>query len=188
MKLIVGLGNPGKQYELTRHNIGFMIINFLSHNLNAPLTHSKFNGQFVKTSYQGEDIILLTPLTYMNLSGSCVLSFMNYFKIKTEDVLIIHDEVDLPFGKIQYKQSGSHAGHNGLKDIFNKGQGNNFARLRIGVDKHPKIKTADWVLANFTYNELLRINNNQQLFFESVLTWVTSDFNLVMNKYNNQGF
>lgn len=189
MKLIVGLGNPGKQYELTRHNIGFMIIDTLSQYLNVSLNKHKFDGEFVKTKYGNQDVILLKPLTFMNLSGSCVANFIHFFKIKPENVLIIHDEIDLNFGRIQFKNSGSAAGHNGLKDIFAKINYKHFMRLRIGVGRDTKFNVADWVLSNFSYSELLLINNNQDLFVTAILTWL-KDNNLVhlMNKFNNQQF
>lgn len=189
MKLIVGLGNPGKQYEITRHNAGFIIINYLSEYLKSPLSKSKFNGLYTKLTYENEDIILLTPLTYMNLSGDCIIQFINYFKIDVKDVLIIHDEIDLPFGKIQFKNNGSPAGHNGLKDIFNKLKTNGIARLRVGVGKDKNIPIINWVLTAFSYQELLSFNNNQKLVIDAILTWISNNnFNLLMTKFNNQFF
>lgn len=189
MKLIVGLGNPGKKYELTRHNIGFIVLDSLSKELNVSLDQQKFDGQFVKTKYQKHDLILLKPLTFMNLSGSCVVNFINYFKIKPEDVLIIHDEIDLSFGRIQFKNKGAAAGHNGLKDIFEKTKAKNIMRLRVGVGRNAKFNTADWVLSNFEYSELLLIANNEKLFVDAILTWVKDDnITNLMNKFNNQQF
>lgn len=189
MKLIVGLGNPGKQYELTRHNIGFIIIDSLSQYLKVSLNQHKFDGEFIKIKYKNQDVILLKPLTFMNLSGNCVAKFIHYFKIKPEDILIIHDEVDLSFGQIQFKNKGSEAGHNGLKDIFAKIKAKNFMRLRIGVGRNSKFSTADWVLSDFNYSELELINNSQELFIEAILTWLEDD-NIIylMNKFNNKQF
>ncbi|MDQ7982986.1 MAG: aminoacyl-tRNA hydrolase [Spiroplasma sp.] len=189
MKLIVGLGNPGRQYQFTRHNIGFMVIDNLIKELNLINEETKFSGEFIKTKYQNQDIILLKPLTFMNLSGGCVVSFMNFFKIKPEDVLIIHDEIDLDFGRIQFKSTGSAAGHNGLKDIFLKTNSNNFTRLRIGVGRNPNFTTVNWVLSNFSDHELLRITDHQKLFFNAILNWVENgNINQLMNKFNNQQF
>lgn len=142
MKLIVGLGNPGKQYEITRHNIGFMVIDSLSDYLKVLINQHKFDGVFVKTKYKNQDVILLKPLTFMNLSGNCVANFVHYFKIKAEDILIIHDEIDLKFGRIQFKNTGSAAGHNGLKDIFSKVRDKNILRLRIGIGRNENFSTA----------------------------------------------
>ncbi|MGL5268608.1 MAG: aminoacyl-tRNA hydrolase [Spiroplasma sp.] len=189
MKLIVGLGNPGKQYEITRHNIGFMIIDSLSNHLKVSLKQHKFDGEFVKTKYKDQDVILLKPLTFMNLSGNCLANFFHYFKIKAEDILVIHDEIDLNFGRIQFKNTGSAAGHNGLKDIFAKTKTKNLLRLRIGIGKNEKFNTADWVLSNFSYQELLAINNNQDFFVSAILAWLdNSDISSLMNKFNNQQF
>lgn len=189
MKLIVGLGNPGKRYEITRHNVGFIIIDSLSKELKVSLKQQKFDGEFVKLKHQGQDVILLKPLTYMNLSGNCVAGFMHYFKIKAADVLIIHDEVDLNFGRIQFKNKGSAAGHNGLKDILQKTKEKDFMRLRVGVGRNDKMNTADWVLSNFDYSELLLISNNERLFIEAIETWLRDDnITHLMNKFNNQQF
>lgn len=189
MKLVVGLGNPGSKYETTRHNIGFMIIDSLSNYFDTSLNQEKFTGNFAKLKYKEQDIILLKPLTFMNLSGSCVFSFIQYFKIKLEDVLIIHDEIDLNFGCVQFKNSGSAAGHNGLKDIFAKTKSSNLTRLRMGVGRSNNFNTADWVLSNFNYDELLRINNNKDFFVSLVLNWIEeNDIDLLKNKFNNQQF
>lgn len=188
MKLVVGLGNPGKQYELTRHNIGFIIIDMICENLQLTIKQIKFNGQYVKTVVNGNDVIFLKPLTFMNLSGICVFNFMSYFKIKIEDVLIIHDEVDLSFGQFQYKQQFSAAGHNGIKSIFQQVGSKNFQRLRVGVGKNSNFNTADWVLSKFTNDELKRITTNyQQFFIESISSWIAdSKFENIMNKYNKK--
>lgn len=189
MKLIVGLGNPGKQYELTRHNVGFIIVDSLAQHLDVSLKQSKFDGQFVKTKINQQDVILLKPLTFMNLSGNCVANFVHYFKIKAEDILLIHDEVDLNFGRIQFKNTGSPAGHNGLKDIFAKTKANHLMRLRVGVGRNVKFNTADWVLSKFEYSELELINNNEKLFVDAILTWLKDDnITHLMNKFNNQQF
>lgn len=187
MKLIVGLGNPGKQYEITRHNIGFMIVDSLSDYLKVSLKQHKFDGVFVKTKYQDQDVILLKPLTFMNLSGNCVANFIHYFKIKIEDILIIHDEIDLDFGRIQFKNIGSTAGHNGLKDIFTKIKDKHLLRLRIGVGRNEKFNTADWVLSNFSYQELITIKNNEDFFVSLILSFLeSSDISNLMNKFNNK--
>lgn len=189
MKLIVGLGNPGKQYELTRHNVGFMIVDTLSKHFQVSLKQHKFDGEFVKTKYEDQDVILLKPETFMNLSGNCVASFIHYFKIKSEDILIIHDEIDLDFGRIQFKNTGSSAGHNGLKDIFAKTKFKDLMRLRVGVGRNDKFNTADWVLSNFNYNELVKINNSQDFFTNIVLSWLKEDKHIkLMNQFNNQQF
>lgn len=189
MKLIVGLGNPGKKYELTRHNVGFIVLDSLSKELKVSVKQHKFNGEFEKLKYKGQDVILLKPLTFMNLSGDCVASFANYFKIEPEDILIIHDEIDLSFGRIQFKNKGSAAGHNGLKDIFEKIKAKNIMRLRVGVGRNSKMDTADWVLSNFEYHELELLSKNEELFVDAILTWLSdASTTQLMNKFNNQQF
>ena len=119
MKLIVGLGNPGREYENTRHNVGFMTIDNYANNNNITIDKQKFDGLFVKTNIKGIDIILLKPLKYMNLSGEVVKKFVDFYKINIEDILIINDDLDMQLGKIKLKSKGSSGGHNGLKNIEN---------------------------------------------------------------------
>lgn len=187
MKLVVGLGNPGKQYELTRHNIGFIVVNMVCKNLKININQNKFDGDYIKTTVNDQDVIFLKPLTFMNLSGKCVSKFMHYFKIQQQDVLIIHDEVDLNFGQFQYKQNFSTAGHNGIKSIFQETNNKTYQRLRIGVGKNPYFNTADWVLSNFTKTEIDSIKNDEEILIESVINWITKDrFEDIMNKYNKK--
>lgn len=187
MKLVVGLGNPGKQYELTRHNIGFIIIDMICETLQININQNKFNGQYVKTVVNNTDIIFLKPLTFMNLSGFSVASFINYFKIKIENVLIIHDEVDLNFGQFQYKKNFSAAGHNGIKSIFSQTGSKDFQRLRVGVGKNSNFSTADWVLSKFTIDELKSIEQHKQFLVTSITDWISNNnFENIMNKYNKK--
>ena len=116
MKLIVGLGNPGKEYERTRHNVGFMVIERLAQEMNVSISNSKFKGEYVKLKYKGEDIILLKPMTYMNLSGESVIQVMKFFKLDIQDLLVIYDDLDMPTGKLRLRESGSAGGHNGIKN------------------------------------------------------------------------
>jgi PTH1 family peptidyl-tRNA hydrolase len=129
MKLIVGLGNPGKEYEDTRHNLGFVVIDQLAEKLKTELNKKKFNGLY----YQGTEYILLKPQTYMNNSGECILAFMNYFQIPRDNLLVIYDDIALPLGKFRYRQQGSDGGHNGLKNIIKMVGSKLFKRLRIGI-------------------------------------------------------
>lgn len=153
IKLIVGLGNPGPQYSLTRHNIGFMYLSFLPMLYEVfPIWQNKFQGFFTKGTIAGEEIMLLQPQTYMNLSGQSVAACCHFFKIKPEEVLVVHDESDLDFLKIRIKQGGGNAGHNGLKSI-DQHIGNNFWRLRIGIGRPLHGTLSDYVLAPFTKEE-----------------------------------
>lgn len=151
MWLIAGLGNPGTSYEQTRHNIGFMAIDGLAGN-SVNFTN-KFQGEIAKTSIGGEDVLLLKPQTYMNLSGQSIQGAMTFYKIPPAQLVVLHDEVDLPLGKLRIKKGGGANGHNGLKDIDSR-IGLEYWRIRLGVgrpqDQRP---TADYVLGRFTPEE-----------------------------------
>lgn len=138
IKLIVGLGNPGEKYADTRHNAGEWLIERLARHFNVSLNpESKFFGKTARTLLNGKEVRLLVPTTFMNLSGKAVGALASFYRIKPEEILVIHDELDLPAGTAKLKQGGGHGGHNGLKDIVAQlGNNNNFYRLRIGIG-HP---------------------------------------------------
>lgn len=138
IKLIVGLGNPGDKYADTRHNAGEWLIERLARRFNISLNpESKFFGKTARTLVNGKEVRLLVPTTFMNLSGKAVGALVSFYRIKPEEILVIHDELDLPPGTAKLKQGGGHGGHNGLKDIVAQlGNNNNFYRLRIGIG-HP---------------------------------------------------
>jgi len=148
IKLFVGLGNPGAEYEATRHNAGFWWVDALSRDLKAPLAFDKsYYGQIARTNVADQNIWLLTPQTYMNLSGKSVAALAKFFKIKPEEILVAHDELDVIPGQVKLKFGGSHAGHNGLRDIHAQLGTGDYWRLRLGVG-HPgnKDEVVDWVL------------------------------------------
>lgn len=147
IRLIVGLGNPGRDYEQTRHNAGFWLVDQVAHKYAVtPTVQSKFFGMVAKFNHHGDDIYLLKPQTYMNVSGRAVLSLMNFFKIPSTQMLVVHDELDFAPGIVKFKLGGGNGGHNGLKDI-DRVIGRDYWRLRIGIG-HPgdKNKVADYVL------------------------------------------
>lgn len=148
IKLFVGLGNPGPEYEATRHNAGFWWIDALSRELKAPLKLDKnYFGQVARTTVNGQTVWLLKPLTFMNLSGKSVAALARFFKIVPDEILVAHDELDIVPGQVKLKLGGSHAGHNGLRDIHAQLGSGDYWRLRIGVG-HPGVKTEviGWVL------------------------------------------
>lgn len=150
MILLVGLGNPGKEYEQTRHNAGFMAVDEIVRRYNFFGFKSKFKGEITEGVIEGEKVMVLKPSTYMNLSGESVLSVASFYKIKPEDIIVFHDDMDLPVGKIRVKQGGGSGGHNGLKDI-DKRLGNNYFRVRIGVSKPAnKEEVVNFVLSSFS--------------------------------------
>lgn len=138
VKLIVGLGNPGPEYANTRHNAGALFVERLAEHMHCPLTQErKYFGLTGKFSHQGQDIRLLIPTTFMNRSGQAVSALANFFRIRPEEILVVHDELDIPPGTCKLKQGGGHGGHNGLRDIISSlGNQNSFHRLRIGIG-HP---------------------------------------------------
>ena len=148
IKLFVGLGNPGTEYEATRHNAGFWWVDALAHELKAPLGFDKsYFGQVARTAVHGQTVWLLKPQTFMNLSGKSVAALSRFFKIKPEEILVVHDELDIVPGQVKLKFGGSHAGHNGLRDIHAQLGTGDYWRLRLGVG-HPgnKDEVVDWVL------------------------------------------
>ena len=154
MKMIVGLGNPGKQYEGTRHNIGFHVIDELSKRLNIPLNQSKFNGMYGAGFVGTEKVMLLKPLTYMNLSGECIVPMMNYFDVEDEELVVIYDDLDLETGKLRLRGKGSAGGHNGIKSLIQHLGTQEFNRIRVGVNRPPAgMKVADYVLSKFSKDD-----------------------------------
>jgi peptidyl-tRNA hydrolase, PTH1 family len=148
IKLFVGLGNPGAEYESTRHNAGFWWVDALSRELKAPLAMDKgYHGLVARTTVQRQNVWLLEPQTFMNLSGKSVAALARFFKIEPQEILVVHDELDLPPGEAKLKFGGSHAGHNGLRDIHAQLGTGDYWRLRLGVG-HPgtKAEVVNWVL------------------------------------------
>jgi peptidyl-tRNA hydrolase, PTH1 family len=186
LRLIVGLGNPGKQYEDTRHNIGFKVIDKLIENWDIDLNEAKFNGLFGKGMVNGEKIILLKPMTFMNLSGEAVAPLMNYYNISSENLLIIYDELDLPPGKIRLRFKGSAGGHNGVKSIIKLIGTQEFNRIRIGIGRpKPGIEVTEHVLGKFTREETPVIEEMINKSAQACETWLEKPFLEVMNIYNN---
>ncbi len=181
MKLIVGLGNPGKDYENTRHNIGFMI---LDNYLKECTWQKKFNAEYTTTSINGEKVILVKPMTYMNLSGDAVVEFVNYFKINAQDVLVIQDDLDLPFGKYRIKTNSSDGGHNGIKSIINRLGTKSFARLKIGISHNANGDTKDYVLGKFNKEQINELENLYSIFNNIIEDFTQYDIEKLMNKYN----
>lgn len=163
MKLIIGLGNPGEKYELTRHNAGFLAIDEFLKDKQTIACQSKFDAQICEYHEDGEKVFLVKPQSYMNRSGQVVVELVNFYKLAPEkDILIIHDDKDLVFGEIKFTQSSGSAGHNGIKDIISQLGTQNFHRIRIGVESRPAnspIPTDVFVLQKFTEDELMELPN-----------------------------
>lgn len=186
MKLIVGLGNPGEEYKNTRHNIGFHYLDLIAKSLNITNFKEKFNGLYARDKYMGEDVILLKPLSYMNLSGEVVIKFKEYFKIKPEDIFVIHDDLDMPVGRIKLKENGSSGGHNGIKNIILNLNTEKFKRLKIGISKDKNIETKEYVLGKFQKDELERLDNINYLIDSLIADYFKLSFSDLMAKYNRR--
>ncbi|MFE8704036.1 aminoacyl-tRNA hydrolase [Cytobacillus sp. FJAT-54145] len=185
MKLIIGLGNPGKQYDKTRHNIGFDIIDALSERLNIPLDNSKLKGLYGMGHVNGEKVFLLKPLTYMNLSGESIRAVMDYYDIDLKDIVVIYDDLDLPVGKIRLRQKGSAGGHNGIKSTIAHVGSQEFNRIRVGVDRPSNgMKVTDYVLGRFTKEEQEVMDEVINRCTKACEAWLQQPFLQVMNDFN----
>lgn len=155
MKLIIGLGNPGSQYENTRHNIGFMVIDSFAEKYNASFSlETKFKGMISNVIINGEKAILLKPMTYMNLSGESIIKVMQFYKIDPSDILVISDDLDSRLGRVRIRDKGSAGGHNGLKSLVNHIKTEEYKRIKVGIDRSDVIPVVDWVLKKFNADEL----------------------------------
>lgn len=188
MKMIVGLGNPGKEYELTRHNIGFMVIDNYAKFYHVDGFKEKFHGSYAKIYRNGEYFVLLKPLSYMNLSGTVIKQFASFFKIKPEDILVIHDDLDLPIGKIKVKFKGSSGGHNGIKNIIENLKTEVFPRLKIGISKDENIDTINYVIGKFSNKDINKINKILEFTPNIIDDFLDHDIEKVMSKYNGEEY
>lgn len=180
MKMIVGLGNPGQEYENTRHNVGFMALNYFPGNINK----EKFNALYTKIKVFDEDVLFVKPLTYMNLSGDAVGQFARYFNISHDDILIIQDDLDLSFATIKLKYKSSAGGHNGMKSIIKCLGTDEVPRLKIGISHDRSMDTKDYVLHKFSKDELNKLDNIMPKIKDIVETFIKSDINKCMSTFN----
>lgn len=183
MKIIVGLGNPGKKYLRTRHNMGFMVIDKLSQQLEMECIQNKFQSLFCKKADQ-EEIILLKPQTFMNLSGIAVKEAANMYKCQIQDIMIVCDDLDLPLGKLRIRRTGGCGGHRGLESVAASLGTTDFPRLRMGIGR-PKFKdTSGFVLSVFSAEEDVVIAESIEEACRALKTWVYEGIESCMNKYN----
>ena len=187
MKLIIGLGNYGPEYRETRHNIGFSVVEDLSEKWNIPLNQMKFKGHYGTGIVNGEKIVLVKPLTYMNASGECIGQFINFYKITNQDLLIIYDDLDMPTGKIRIRQKGSAGGHNGIRSTIQHLGTDQFNRIKVGIGRPDGRKTVvDFVLTRFTPEEQPLINEAIEKTSDACDFWLKNEFINVMNRYNGK--
>jgi PTH1 family peptidyl-tRNA hydrolase len=185
LKLIIGLGNPGTRYKLTRHNMGFLVLDQLASDFNIPLTQKGFDAVFGKGIISDQPVYIAKPKTFMNMSGVSVKKFADYFKADCKDIIVIHDDLDLPFPSIQIKAGGGHAGHKGLISIISHLGNSDFARIRLGIGKPPiKSMTEEYVLKPFTQDELKDLANIVSTGSNALAAILSSGLQPAMNQYN----
>ena len=182
MKLVVGLGNPGAKYEQTKHNIGFMCLDFYANNTNLTFKFErKFNAEIAKDG----DLILAKPQTFMNLSGESVRKIIDYYDIELDDLLVIYDDLDLPMAKLRLREQGGAGGHNGIKSILDHLHTDQFKRLRIGIDSNPLMEAKDYVLGKFSKEELDQVVVAAKLTKDIIAQFKENRaFPLIMNEFN----
>jgi PTH1 family peptidyl-tRNA hydrolase len=184
MKAVIGLGNPGPQYTLSRHNVGFLAVDRLTEALGL-VFKAKYQGLTAEGQIAGEKVLFLKPQTFMNLSGRSVKGLAAFYKLAAEDILVLHDDIDLPLGKIRLRQRGGAGGHNGLRSIMSELGTEDFWRFKIGVSRPPEQwDPADYVLAPFLDTELTVLDEVLERVQKAVLLWLGGDSAKAMNLYN----
>ena len=182
MKLIVGLGNPGKEYSYTRHNVGFMMLDTYLENVTW---QKKFDGEIVLLTIDGEKVLFLKPLTFMNNSGISVLQATRYYDIAPEDILVIHDDLDIEFGHFKLKRNSSSGGHNGIKSIIASLGTDSFNRLKIGISHDKDKNTIDYVLGKFSKVELEQLKKDFSIYKEIIASFISNGMEVTMGKYHS---
>ena len=186
--LIVGLGNPGREYEKTRHNAGFRAIDLLADKLGCKIDKLKFQGLYGQVNYQGRKLKLLKPQTFMNLSGRSVLQLSAYFNIPPARIIVMFDDISLAPGRLRVRADGSAGGHNGIKSIIQEVGSQAFPRVKIGVGAkpNPEFDLADWVLSTFSASEEKALKNALEWAGEAALTIIESGVPEAANRYNGK--
>jgi PTH1 family peptidyl-tRNA hydrolase len=184
MLVVVGLGNPGKQYDGTRHNVGFDTIDYLADRNNISMNKVKYKAVIGEGFIGREKVMLVKPQTYMNLSGRSVREIVNFYKLSIEDLIVIYDDIDTEVGKLRIRKKGSAGTHNGMKSIIYEIQSDQFSRVRIGIGKPQYGNLADFVLGKFSKEDRSFINESVKRSAEAVETLISEGIELAMNRYN----
>jgi PTH1 family peptidyl-tRNA hydrolase len=186
--LVVGLGNPGPQYAGNRHNAGFMALDRFSVRIDIPITKKAFSGLCGEGYWQGDKIILLKPQTFMNLSGRSVAEAARFHKIPPAEIFVLHDELDIPFGSLKFKEGGGHGGHNGLRSIIQELGCTEFCRLRIGIDRPSYPDVSGYVLQNFSPSEAKHLDEVLDGAVTALETALKEGLKKGMSLFNNRKF
>ena len=184
MYLIVGIGNIGQEYTNTRHNVGFMMLDYYTNFKNIYFSKKKFCGLYAEDIIENEKIIYLKPESYVNLSGEVIKKYVDFYKIPIKNILIIVDDINLEIGKLRLREKGSSGGHNGLKNIFLHLGTENIKRLRIGVSNNKKYNMKDYVLSKFSDSDMEVLNNKKKNVLEIIEEFPKKNFDKLMNIYN----
>ncbi len=185
MKLIVGLGNLGRKYDQTRHNVGFEVLNRLAARFGDGSTKDKFDGRLMEASIAGERVLLLWPHTFMNCSGDCVGPAFEFYKLELADLLVVCDDFNLPLGKLRFRRDGSAGGQNGLADIVRRLGTEEFSRLRLGIGPVPENwDAADFVLGRFTAAQRKEVDETIARAADGAECWVSEGIEASMNRFN----
>jgi len=189
LKMIVGLGNPGRQYQHNRHNVGFMVVDRFAQHHGIDLNIKKKKAVFGRGKCFGQSVVLLKPQTFMNLSGEAVLYLASFLKIKTTDIIVVADDTDLPFGIIRIKSGGGSGGHNGIKSLIYSLKSEDFPRVRFGIGKPPAESEKDlfeYVLENFTPDERKYLSDGLGRVVEALNVMISKSIDEAMNQFNNR--
>ena len=183
MILIVGLGNPGKEYEQTRHNIGFDVIDYMANKYNIDVNREKFKGICGEGFIENKKVILLKPLTYMNLSGESIRELANFYKLEEDEIIVVYDDISLDIGRLRIREKGSAGGHNGIKSIIQNLGGDKFPRVKVGVGQ-PKDNLVNHVLGKFSKEDREHIEKVIPVVSDAIVEIVKNDAKESMNKFN----
>ena len=188
MLAIVGLGNPGEKYEHTRHNVGYDVISIIAAKLDTPIKKLKFQATIGETIYKGQKLVLIKPQTYMNLSGLTVQEAMSWYKLEPRDMLLLVDDIDLPFGQVRVRAKGGPGTHNGLRHIVQCTGSGDFPRVRVGMGAPPpEWDLADWVLSKFQTEEERKIAFDAYMTAaDAALCWAEHGIDAAMNRFNKR--
>lgn len=199
MRLIVGLGNPGPKYQLTRHNIGFLFVDSLAETLGGGRNYkSEFKAETQKIKVGDQQVIVCKPQTFMNLSGESVQPLMKFYNLELSDLLVVHDEVDIPFGQLKFQRKRGHGGHNGIRNIHQMLGSDDYGRLRLGVGRPPVfvddqgaktravMEVHEWVLSNFAKDEMNRMSDFLDLAIKGAEVWTLKDIQAASTQFNSK--
>lgn len=187
MYIVFGLGNPGKQYQFTRHNIGFILLDYFQAYYKIPFRAGKGDYYFSNLQIDGNQVLLVKPTTYMNLSGVAVSQVLEQYQVPLENILVVVDDFQLPFGTLRFRKKGSDGGHNGLKSIIFHLQSEEFPRLRMGIGNHFD-NPAEYVLTPFTQHELQKLQELLPVARQGIVTWIQKGIDQAMSGFNRNFF